>query len=78
MTENLGAFLEDRHEALVSMNLDKINAYMKKYGSAFTLPDNEIGWAAVHKARTACLSLSDEERATSERWLTEHHMGSWS
>jgi len=75
--KGLVEFVADRREALLSMNLDKINAYMRKHGSAFTLPDNDIGWMAVHKARTAATDLPMDERKKSAEWLESRGYQSW-
>lgn len=69
-------FIRDRNEALLSLDLKKINAYMRKYGSV-ELPDNEIGWRAVHKARTAILDLPADEKQKSKDWLAAHGSQHW-
>ena len=45
-------FVKDRDEALLSLDKDKIFAYLKKYG-IFEYPVNEeVFWAGMHKARS--------------------------
>lgn len=61
-------FIRDRDEALLSLDRQKIEAYLTKYGSPIP-PDDQIFWAGIHKARTAIKSISDEERQKSIDWL---------
>lgn len=68
-------FLKDRNDALLSMDKEKITAYLRKYGSPVAQSE-EIFWAGVHKARTACLQLPTEERRKSKEWLAERGMRS--
>lgn len=69
-------FNKDRNEALLSMNKEKIIAYLAKYGQQFHSDDN-IFWAGVHKARTAIPSLPFAERMVSKRWLDERGLSSF-
>lgn len=66
--EKIKELVADRREALLSMDKEKILAYMRKYG--VPLPSNDdVFWISVHKARTADLSLPDDERQISREWL---------
>lgn len=75
-SEVMEAFLNDRNEALLSLDIDKINAYLRKYGSP-ELSNDEVGWRAIHKARTAITAFSESERQKSRDWLAEHQSEAW-
>ena len=69
-------FIKERNEALLSLNKDKIVAYMKKYG--ISIPQNEkIFWVGVHKS-ICSLYLVDKNGITLEQytksadWLKEN------
>ena len=65
-------FVQERNEALLSLDEQKIRAYMRKYGVRFN-PENEpVGWAGVHKAILGISSITPEQRERSEKWLVEH------
>lgn len=72
---NIEEFIKDRDDALLSLDRDKIEAYMEKYGvpsrASFGLnPQDDIQfWAAVHKARTAITNFPSEEKKKSIDWL---------
>lgn len=63
-------FVRDRNEALLSMDLSIINAYLRKY-KTMELPNNEIGWATVRKAISAIVDFPEEVRKKSRDWLIE-------
>jgi len=63
------AFIKERNEMLRSLDLDRAMAFHRKYYPDSPVPERAIVEVALHKARTAALSLSDEERELSERWL---------
>ena len=63
-------FIADRDEALRSLDINKLRAYAAKYGSSLSMND-EIAEIAMHKARTACLNLTEDERALSRDWLVK-------
>ena len=69
-------FVRDRDAALLTLDLSKINAYMRKYGSP-ELPDNEVGWRAIHKARSAIVNFPADEKHKSKTWLFEHGSQHW-
>jgi hypothetical protein len=59
-----------RLTAFRSLDAPTIRDYAAAY--AIQMPASEPAfWATVHKARTALLDLSDEERETSRAWLRE-------
>lgn len=64
-------FFKDRHEALLSMDKEKILAYALKYKLRNLPADDEMFWIAIHKARTALEDLPMPERSKSKRWLLE-------
>lgn len=70
---DLAEFVRERDEALASCDLERVNAYAAKYGGP-KLPDNVVGWAAIHKARTGILSLPEPEKQKSRDWLAAHDM----
>ena len=68
---DIQTFVRERDEALLSLDLAKINAYMRKYGSP-ELPDTVVGWAGVHKARTGIRGFPEAEKQKSKDWLAAH------
>jgi hypothetical protein len=72
---DLDQFLKDRDEALLSLDKDKILAYMIKYGAH--VPRNEtVFWASVHKARLALNCVDAEGKILSRNWLAENGFSS--
>ena len=71
MSENaIVQMVRERDEALLSLDREKLAAYAAKYGVA--LPDDEsVFWLGIHKARCHAMSLPQEARDESERWLKE-------
>lgn len=72
---DLTNFIQDRNEAIASVDKEKILAYCKKY--KIKVPeDEEVFWAGVHKA-VCNLFLSENSPISSEQfnksydWLTE-------
>lgn len=63
-------FVQERNEALGSLDEGKIKAYMKKYGCD-DIPEPYF-WPSIHKARLQIGSLSEEEKEISREWLMEH------
>ena len=65
---SLMRFVEERNEALVSLDREKIEKYADKYG--IELPDDdEVFWRSVHKAIANISTLSDDVRQRSVEWL---------
>lgn len=65
-------FVKERDNALLSMDKEKIMAYMRKYKVKFQ-PDNEtVFWAGVHKAIIGINSATKEQKDRSAAWLIEH------
>lgn len=73
----MGQFVLDRNDALLSLDRKRIEEFAKKYGTDWTPSSNEVFWRAVHKARTAIMGLPQEARDLSERWLKERGSESW-
>lgn len=74
MNDELQQFLNERNEALLSLDEAKIRAYMDKWsGPDYPLnkASPEVFWRAVHKAITGCISLPLEFRMKSKAWLDE-------
>lgn len=64
-------FAKDRNEALLSLDKDKIIAYLNKYG--IPMPDNEtVFWAGIHKGIVAMTDAPEEKKTESMLWLLEH------
>lgn len=73
---NLPQFVEDRKEALLSMDLDKLTRLIQTYKVAIP-PDIPIGnnyrfWILIHKTRTGATDLPMVERAASKYVLMTH------
>ncbi len=72
-----GGFREQRNAALRSLDEAQIVAYSRRWGVPMPgdrSPDGPF-WAGIHKARVACLDLTDEERETSRHWLAARGYG---
>ena len=68
--DEMKIFLNDRKEALLSMDKEVIKKYCQKYG--IKMPEEEeTFWCAIHKARTADLQLPFYQRKKSKQWLFE-------
>lgn len=64
-------FVKERDEALLSLDKDRIQRFMKKYG--IPCPENEtIFWAAVHKAIVHINAASCKQKVNSMIWLYTH------
>ncbi len=64
-------FVADRDAALLSLDREKIDAYLRKYN--LTAPGKEnVYWAAVHKAILGLNGASEAQKERSRRWLREH------
>lgn len=64
------AFVKERDEALLSLDKDKILAYMHHYGVPVP-KSNVVFWAGIHKARIASNGIPEDEKEKSRAWLTE-------
>ena len=66
----LEEFVKERNEALFSLDLNKIEAYMKKYGQPEVeeVPDN-LFWANVYQAICGIKDAPDELVSKALMWL---------
>lgn len=71
MSMDLNNFVKERNEALLSLDRDKILAYMKKYQVSTPTDDNEVFWASIHKA-ILVISAPEDKKEQSRKWLREH------
>ena len=68
---SLKRFVEERNEALVSLDRQKIEKYARKYG--IDMPENdEVFWLAVHKSIANITTLPEDVKQRSVMWLLEH------
>lgn len=65
-------FIEDRNEALLSLNKEHLLAFMRKWEISFPCSTESVWWAAVHKARLSVPSFSEEVKEISRNWLLTH------
>ena len=71
-TPNNQQWLDDRRDALLSMDKDKIIKNIKKYNpEEYEEVEDEVFWMGVHMMRTASTNLPEEERWKSIRWLAD-------
>lgn len=72
----IAAFVEERDAMLLKMDLAEARAFHRKHNPTtaglFDTMSDEFLLRALHKARTACLSLPREARQFSKDWLTMH------
>ena len=66
---DMSQFVKDRDDALRSLDLAKVRAYMEKYGSP--MPSDDVLEISMHKARTASLGMTNDEREHSIKWLRD-------
>ena len=66
----LEEFVKERNEPLFSLDLNKIEAYMKKYGQPEVeeVPD-DLFWASVYKAICGISNAPDELVSKALMWL---------
>ena len=69
--DDLKQFIEERNEALLSLDKSKIERFAKKYD--IHLPtDDEVFWRGVHKAICNISSIPFEARQKSADYLFKH------
>lgn len=67
----LRQYVKDRDAAFLSLDLNKIKAFAKKYGRE--LPENEeVLWIMIHKVVCNIASATKEQRKNSLMWLFLH------
>jgi len=74
MHPEMAEFLSDRLTALRSLDRAILEDYIKKYHIMSVPHDEKTFWAGIHKARVACIDLTEDERAFSRGWLAQHHV----
>lgn len=67
----IAEFVRERDEALLSLDLDVIKAYCRKWGAP-EMKDDLVHWAGIHKARTAVTNFPADEKQKSKDWLAIH------
>ena len=66
-------FVKERNDALFSLDREKIEAYMLKYGeSEITEMPDETFWASVYKAICGIKGAPKELTQKAESWLAEN------
>lgn len=73
MDFDIEKFIEERHEALLSCDVDQVYAFYERWNMDQDI-HRDVMEAGMHKARTACLTLPDEEREKSRKWLEDRDM----
>ena len=72
MKIDMEKFVRERDEALLSLDKEKIRAYLMKYGVAYE-PENEmVWWAGIHKAILGIRSATPEQVERSKKRLEYH------
>lgn len=71
MDGEVARYVAERDEALLSLDEGRIKALMARYGGHVPA-DDEVFWAAVHKARLTLAYYGEAEHEISRRWLREH------
>jgi hypothetical protein len=73
--------MTERRAALISMDREKILAYLRKWHDDPELlalmeaeGNDAVFWGGVHKARVACPDLPKYERDKSRRWLKRNNL----
>lgn len=69
---DISQLVKDCDEATLSLNKEKIKAYMKKYNVSFETENETTFWAAVHKSIISLKSATDEQRAKLYNWLIQN------
>lgn len=69
---NMDEFTRDRDAALLSLDMKRIDGYMRKYDVRYR-PSNElVFWASVHKAILTIKSATPAQKLRSAQWLCSH------
>ena len=68
-------FIRERNEALLSLDKERIQAFMKKYDMQYPSDNDLVFWAGVHKAILAINAASPEQKEQSADWLLDHGFG---
>jgi hypothetical protein len=65
------AFLKDRRDMLLALDVPTCRAYARKWGGTIPTLDGAVLWA-MHMARSIAQDIPAIERKKSQYWL-EHH-----
>lgn len=66
---DLEQFNSDRDEALLSLDKQNILAFQRKYNIGFKPSNEQVFWAAVHKAILTLNAATKEQKMQSSEWL---------
>jgi hypothetical protein len=69
--DEIKAFVKERDAMLLSMDLERLQAFYQKHNQGTPRMSPEAAEIALHKARSAATSLPDDARTFSENWLKE-------
>jgi hypothetical protein len=75
--EQIAAACRERDAVLVSGDLDKLLAMVRRSRPDFVPMGRDVLEVMLHKARTAVVSLPAELRGASKAWLLERGYESW-
>ena len=74
--DDFDRWIAERNEVLRSGDMAKLRAHMTKWG-LHVPTDDAVLEVTLHKARSAYLALTAEERAASVAWLKERNYWHW-
>ncbi len=72
LKEKIKAYVKERDQVLLSGDIDKMYALIKKYQPKYAPKTRAVTEIAMHKAITAAGSLPFEYRLKSKKWLIDH------
>lgn len=72
MKIDMEKFVRERDEALLSLDKEKIQAYLRKYGVDYEPESDLVWWAGIHKSILCIRSATPEQVERSKKWLVEH------
>ena len=68
----LQRFVQERNEALFSLDKDKIKAYMRKYNVPVDNYSDEVFWASVYKAICGIKGAPKDVLEKAHTWLSRN------
>ena len=68
----LQRFVQERNEALFSLDKDKIKAYMRKYNVPVDNYSDEVFWASVYKAICGINGAPKDVLEKAHTWLSRN------
>jgi len=69
--DDLASFKRERDAMLLSLDVRQAKAFHRKYSPEAFCPADDVILIGLHKARTGALSLPQEARDLSRKWLEE-------